>query len=80
MHNQARGIVSRDSLLNWFSASLEGLQRPSGQYIVTNYWRGCRCALTMAEKHDRFATRILEEPKLFVIGDENEFGKLIARP
>ena len=25
---------------------------------------------------DRFAKRLLEEPKLFVIGDKNEFGKL----
>ncbi len=27
--------------------------------------------------HDRFAERILDEPKIFVIGDESEFGKLV---
>ncbi len=27
-------------------------------------------------KHDRFARRLYEEPKIFVIGDEVEFGKL----
>ena len=26
--------------------------------------------------HERFAERLLAEPKIFVIGDENEFGKL----
>ena len=29
-------------------------------------------------KQDRFTKRVLEEPKLFVIGDEDEFGKLVA--
>ena len=29
-------------------------------------------------KQDRFTKRVLEEPKLFVLGDEDEFGKLVA--
>ena len=29
-------------------------------------------------KQDRFAKRVLEEPKLFFIGDEDELGKLVA--
>ena len=32
----------------------------------------------LAEKQDRFAVRVLEEPKLFVKGDEIEFEKLVA--
>ena len=28
------------------------------------------------EKHDRFARRLYDESKIFVIGDEFEFGKL----
>ncbi len=33
---------------------------------------------TMLVKLDRFAMRILDEPKLFVKGNENEFGKLVT--
>jgi len=32
---------------------------------------------TMAGKKNRFAMRVLDEPKIFVIGGENEFAKLI---
>ncbi len=32
--------------------------------------------LAMIEKQDRFAMRVLDEAKLFVIGDEGEFAKL----
>jgi predicted nucleotidyltransferase len=31
---------------------------------------------SLVEKNDRFAMRVIEEPKLFVIGDEGEFAKL----
>lgn len=31
-------------------------------------------------KHDRFAERLAAEPKIFVMGDENEFGKLAENP
>jgi hypothetical protein len=30
----------------------------------------------LIEKNDRFAMRVLEEPKLFVVGNESEFAKL----
>lgn len=33
---------------------------------------------TMLVKLDRFATRVLDEPKLFVKGNESEFGKLVT--
>ena len=33
--------------------------------------------LAQLRKKDRFATRVLEEPKLFVIGGEDEFAKFI---
>jgi predicted nucleotidyltransferase len=32
----------------------------------------------LVEKQDRFAMRVLEEPKLFLKGNENEFGKFVA--
>ena len=31
---------------------------------------------SLVKKNDRFAMRVIEEPKLFVIGDEVEFAKL----
>ena len=34
--------------------------------------------IAMFEKQDRFTKRVLQEPKLFVIGDEDEFEKLDA--
>ena len=34
--------------------------------------------VSLVDKQDRFATRLLEEPKLYLIGDDHEFGKLVA--
>ena len=31
---------------------------------------------SLVGKNDRFAMRVVEEPKVFVIGDQVEFGKL----
>jgi hypothetical protein len=28
-------------------------------------------------QHERFAQRLCDEPKIFIIGDEDEFGKLV---
>lgn len=50
----------------------ESLQREINPVVMST----ARFAEQLAH-HDRFAERILDEPKIFVIGDEGEFGKLI---
>ena len=32
---------------------------------------------SLLEKRDRFVVRVLDEPRIFVMGDESEFGKLV---
>ena len=31
---------------------------------------------SQAEKKERFISRVVEEPKIFVVGDDNDFTKL----
>lgn len=50
----------------------ESLQREINPVVMST----ARFAEQLAH-HDRFAERILDEPKIFVIGDEGEFGKLV---
>jgi len=66
------GEVSLLQVVKALSSVQETLRRETNPVVMT-----AKKFLQQAVNQDRFVTRVLSEPKVFVMGDEDEFAKLV---
>lgn len=66
------GDVELFDVVKALSSAQERLRREINPVVMTT-----AKYVDQLAAHDRFTQRLNDEPKIFVIGDENEFGKLV---
>jgi Predicted nucleotidyltransferases len=66
------GTVSFTAVVEAMNKTHQQLQRKVNTVVITKSG-----FLTKLKQQDRFVSRIAQEPKIFLIGDAGEFGKLV---